>query len=64
VTKAWVMARLKEIVERAMQAVQVLDHDGNPTGEYSYQGNVASKALELLGKEIGMFVGRREATWP
>jgi Terminase small subunit len=60
VTKAWVMARLKEIVERAMQAVQVLDHDGNPTGEYSYQGNVANKALELLGKEIGMFVGRRE----
>ena len=60
VTKAWVMARLKEIVERAMQAVQVLDHDGNPTGEYTYQGNVANKALELLGKEIGMFVGRRE----
>src|SRR4029453_17523661 len=58
VDKAWVMARLKEIVERAMQAVQVLDHDGNPTGEYTYQGNVANRALELLGKELGMFAQR------
>jgi hypothetical protein len=31
-----------------------------PPGKYSYQGNVANKALELLGKEIGMFVGGRE----
>ena len=28
--------------------------------EYTYQGSVANKALELLGKEIGMFVERRE----
>jgi Terminase small subunit len=40
VSKAWVMERLKEIVERAMQAVPHLDHEGNPTGVYTYQGNV------------------------
>jgi phage terminase small subunit len=59
VNKAWVMERLKEIVERAMQAVPHLDHEGNPTGVYTYQGNVANKALELLGRELGMFAQRQ-----
>jgi hypothetical protein len=58
VNKAWVMERLKETVERAMQAVPHLDHEGNPTGVYTYQGNVANKALELLGRELGMFAQR------
>jgi hypothetical protein len=40
------------------QNVPVLDRDGRPTGEYRYEGQVANKALELLGKEIGMFVDR------
>ena len=34
------------------------DRDGKPTGEYQYQGNVANKALELLGRHLGMFVDR------
>jgi len=28
--------------------------------EYTYQGSVANRALEFLGKEIGMFTERRE----
>jgi hypothetical protein len=59
VNKAWVMGRLKETVERAMQAVPHLDHEGNPTGVYTYQGNVAIKALEMLGRELGMFAQRQ-----
>ena len=59
VTKAWVMERLKETVERAMQAVPVLDCEGKPTGEYTYQGAVANKALELIGKELGMFARKQ-----
>jgi hypothetical protein len=43
VNKAWVMERLKETVERAMQAVPVLDCEGKPTGEYTYQGAVANR---------------------
>ena len=58
VNKAWIMERLKETVERAMQAAPVLDREGNPTGEYKYPGNTAIKALELLGKELGMFAQR------
>ena len=49
-----------ENVERAMQAVPVLDRQGNPTGDYTYQGNVANRALELIGKEYAMFIDRKE----
>ena len=33
---------------------------GEPTGEYVYNGTVANKSLELLGKELGMFIERSE----
>jgi phage terminase small subunit len=57
-TKEWVIERLIENANRAMQGVQVLDKDGKPTGEWKYDGAVANRALELLGKEQGMFVDR------
>ena len=56
--------RLIENVERAMQAQPVLDAKGVPTGEYRYEGSVANRALELLGKEQGMFVDRKEIGKP
>jgi hypothetical protein len=37
---------------------------GQEIGEYTYNGSVANKALELLGKEIGMFVDRKEVGSP
>lgn len=57
-TKEWVIQTLMENVARAMQATEVKRADGEGTGEYQYQGSVANKALELLGKELGMFVDR------
>lgn len=62
VSKTWVLNMLKENVERAMTLKPVVDKDGNPTGEYQYNGFVANKALELLGREIGIFVERHELT--
>ena len=59
-TQAWVIERLIANVERSMQAHAVLDENGQPTGEYRYDGNVANRGLELLGKELGMFVDRSE----
>ena len=59
-TKAWVIERLMTNAERALQERQVLDGEGKPTGEFEYEGQVANRALELLGKEIGMFVDRSE----
>lgn len=58
--KEWVIGRLRENVERALQLKQVLDGQRNPTGEFRYQGAIANRARELLGKEIGMFVDRSE----
>ena len=60
IDKEWVIERLRENVERAMQARPVLDRAGNPTGSYVYNGAAANRALELLGKELGMFVEKRE----
>ncbi len=51
----WIVERLVENVERAMQLEPMTDREGKPTGEYVYQGNVANKALELLGRHAGMF---------
>ncbi len=55
VDRAWVIERLVEIVDRAMQAEAVTDSEGKLTGEYTFQGSIANKALELIGKDIGMF---------
>jgi hypothetical protein len=52
VSKASVIDRLRENVERAMTAEPVLI-GGEPTGEWTYQGMVANRALELLGKQLG-----------
>ena len=59
-SRAWVIEKLIENVERAMQMRPVKDKDGKETGEFTYNGNVANRALELLGKEQGMFVDRKE----
>lgn len=56
----WVLTRLRENADRAMQATEVFDRKGNPTGEYVYDGSVANRALELIGKHVGMFVDRSE----
>lgn len=58
--RSWVVARLVETAERALQAVPVTDRKGEPTGEFTYQGSVALRALELLGRELGMFSDRKE----
>lgn len=61
-TKAWVIETLVSNVERAMQAEEVRDREGNGLGEYQYQGSVANRALELLGKHLGMFIEKHELT--
>lgn len=60
VSVAWVMERLKSNAERAMQAEAIVSRGGETKGEYVYSGAVANRALELLGKQIGMFIDRKE----
>ncbi|MHC4621764.1 MAG: terminase small subunit [Planctomycetota bacterium] len=54
-TQEWVLRGLMENYQRAMRAIPVFDKQGEPTGEFRYEGNVANRALELLGKHLGMF---------
>ena len=62
VERAWVLSILVQNVRRAMQVEPVRDQEGNPTGQFTYQGSVANRALELLGKELGMFQPKPENT--
>ena len=57
-TAEFVLSGLITNYERAMQAEEVVLKDGTRTGEYVYQGSVANRALELLGKHLGLFPDR------
>lgn len=59
-TREWVDAQLKEVVNRCMQKVPVLDRHGKPCGEWKFDGKNANQALHLMGKDRGMFVERVE----
>ena len=56
----WVVERLIQNYERAMQLEPVHDRKGEPTGELQWAGPVANRALELLGKHLAMFTDRVE----
>lgn len=51
----WVLDSFKSIAERCMQAEAVTDREGNPTGEYKFDSAGANKAVESIGKYLGMF---------
>jgi phage terminase small subunit len=59
-TREWVIDKLIENANRAMQTTPAVDSSGRLTGEYKWDGSVANRSLELLGKECGMFVERTE----
>lgn len=59
-TEEWVISRLMSNVERALQAEEVRSNTGEGTGEFKYDGNVANRALELLGKKLGIFPDKHE----
>jgi hypothetical protein len=60
VTKAWVLEQLVETVAMAKAAEPVLDGEGKPIGEYKQNLAAGNRALELIGKELGMFIDRKE----
>ncbi len=60
----FVLNGLTKNLGRAMVETPVLDRKGEPTGEYIYNGSVANRSLELIGKHLGMFVDRVEHSGP
>ena len=51
----WIIDRLVENVERSMKLKSITNSGGDTVGEHVYQGTVANRALELLGRHQGMF---------
>ena len=56
----WVLKRLMDISDRAMQAEPVMEFDYVeqrlvPSGEYQFDSSGANKSTELIGKHLGMF---------
>lgn len=58
VSADYVVLKLMETRERCMDPIPVLDQEGNETGEYTFDSKGALKALELLGRHLGMFNDR------
>jgi phage terminase small subunit len=61
----WVLDRLVEVTQMSMQAKPVEKWDYSErklieTGEYVYDSSGANKALELIGKHLGMFKDKIE----
>lgn len=59
-TQQWVLNKLEECVSKSMQEeeVEVWDYKNKRmtgTGEFVYDSKGATKALELIGKHLGMF---------
>lgn len=58
VDSVWVLCRLRVVVERCLQGVPVRERSGQETGEWSFNASGATRALELMGKHLGMFSER------
>ncbi len=50
----------EEIKEKCLQREPVLDHDGEPTGEWKFDSRGALMAVQLQGKLQGLFVERQK----
>ena len=54
VDQDWIIKQLKGVYEASMEGRPVYDKDGNEKG-FSFNPSAANKALELLGRHLGMF---------
>jgi len=58
-TQEWVLNRFKDISDRCMQAVPVMERNDEgilvESGEYKFDSSGANKATEMIGKLIGAF---------
>lgn len=59
---AWVLRQAVKVHDRCMQAEPVIDKEGGSTGEYKFEHSGANKALEIIGKHVGVqaFLDKKE----
>jgi phage terminase small subunit len=58
----YVLGTIKQTIERCSQGVEVLDREGNPTGEWKEDSFAVLKGCELLGKYLKLFTEKVEHT--
>ncbi len=58
----WVLARLKQISDRCVQAEPARDAEGEETGWFKFDAAGANRATELIGKHLRMFTDKVEVT--
>lgn len=56
----YVLRGIMRVTDRCEQAEPVLDKEGKPTGEYTFQAGAALKGYELLGKHLKLFTEKIE----
>jgi phage terminase small subunit len=57
-TRESIMDALKQVADRCMQAKPIMGRDGRPTGQFRFNASGANRALELMGRALGMFVDK------
>jgi phage terminase small subunit len=60
ISQEYVLVGFKKVFERCMQEEAVTDKDGNFEGVFKFEASGANKALEMLGKHLGMFKEKLE----
>jgi phage terminase small subunit len=60
ITADYVLKTIQTTVERCQQAEPVLDNEGMPTGEYTFNASGVLKGCELLGKHLKLFTDKVE----
>ena len=58
----WVLNQAVKVHNRCMQAEEVTDREGSPTGEFKFEHSGANKALEIIGKHVDIqaFLDKQE----
>ena len=64
VDKNYVLGKLIENIERSMVPTKKVVHQDGTEETLTYNPAAANKAIELLGKELGMFIDRKETGAP
>lgn len=65
-TEEKIINNLEAILSQCMSSVPVMEwdysnHSLEPTGEYQFDSKGALKAIELLGKHLGMFTEKKDS---
>lgn len=60
ISAEYVLGMIKQTIERCSQGMEVLDREGEPTGEWKEDSFAVLKGCELLGKHLKLFTERVE----